>query len=448
MTPKTKYILFEINEICPHLIDKFTLSGDMPFMQKLLAQSARYTTIADASPPALEPWIQWYSAHTGLTYAQHGVFRLTEGAKTEHEDIWHALKKRGFKVMNFSSMNCRALDGKNDVFFPDPWSDQVAHPPELNGLATFISQHIREYTKPEDNMSIKEIFSVGYFLLRHGLSFETVTATLSQLIKEKIKGQDYKYARVFILDMILSDVFAYYVKQYRPDFTTFFVNSVAHIQHAYWRNFEPDKFSITDDNPVYADAMRQAYRRIDKIVARIMRLAESCNMKIMLASALSQQPYTKEEATGGRKYYRPRDVRKLLDYLKIKPISCDPVMTHQYILHFENDTNLTEAKQILHSAILKTGAEDKPLFTIVDARGGIIFDCHPRGDVPQDTIVHLANYGDMTFESLFYKINEMKSGFHHPEGIFLHETGQASVVTEAFSVEKIYDFVLERFSEG
>lgn len=445
MTQKQKYILFEINEICPHLIDRFALSGDMPFMQKLLEKSARYTTVADASPPALEPWIQWYSAHTGLTYAQHGVFRLTEGAKAGHEDIWHALKKRGFKVMNFSSMNCRALDGEGDVFFPDPWSDQKAHPHTLNGLAHFISKHIREYTKPEDNMSLKEMVCVGYFLLRHGLSFETVSTTLSQLIKEKIKGQDYKYARVFILDLILSDVFAYYVGRYRPDFATFFVNSVAHIQHAYWRNFEPDKFSITEDNPIYADAIRQAYKRIDNITGRIMRLAEQYNMKIMMASALSQQPYVKEEATGGRKYYRPRDVNKLLGYLNIKPLSCDPVMTHQYILHFKDDTELLGAKQSLQNSFLKTGAEDKPLFTIVDARGGIIFDCHPRGDVPQNTMVHLANYGDMAFESLFYKINEMKSGFHHLEGIFLCEEGEVSMVKDSFSVEKIYDFILKLY---
>ena len=38
------------------------------------------------------------------------------------------------------------------------------------------------------------------------------------------------------------DVFAHFHRRLNPAFSTFFLNSTAHYQHAYWENMEPQVF--------------------------------------------------------------------------------------------------------------------------------------------------------------------------------------------------------------
>jgi hypothetical protein len=62
--------------------------GRLSNFKRLYDQSEKFTTLADvADPRKLEPWIQWYSTHTGLAYDQHRVFHLTVGPRAKHRDI-------------------------------------------------------------------------------------------------------------------------------------------------------------------------------------------------------------------------------------------------------------------------------------------------------------------------------------------------------------------------
>lgn len=53
----------------------------------------------------LEPWIQWVTAHTGLTFEQHNVFRLGDIADKDIPQIWEYLETNGISVGAVSPMN-------------------------------------------------------------------------------------------------------------------------------------------------------------------------------------------------------------------------------------------------------------------------------------------------------------------------------------------------------
>jgi hypothetical protein len=97
----------------------------------------------------------------------------------------------------------------------------------------------------------------------------------------------------------------------RPHFATFFINSTAHLQHAYWRHMDPDAFALKpakDEIDSYGDAVLFGYRAMDALLRRFFALAEA-DTTIILCSALSQQPFLKREGRGGQHFYRLRDVR-------------------------------------------------------------------------------------------------------------------------------------------
>lgn len=439
------HILFEINEICPSLIDRFEHEGILPNFKKYRLYFNRYQTQADSDHPALEPWIQWYSVHTGLPYSTHGVFRLTEGATAGHPDIWSIIKERGYKVMNFSSMNTAPLTGENDFFFPDPWSKEKANPTELQPIADFIANQVRDYTVPDHKINYVTFVTS---LVKHGLSLSTIIMGMKQILTEKLQNKAFKYKRIFVLDGILIDMFLNYHRQNKPNFATFFTNSVAHIQHGYWRYFEPEKFNIPINKPELTDAVKNAYINIDYRLGQLMAYTQKNNIKLSIASALSQRPYTKEENTGGRHYYRPRNINNLLEKLGIVPHTCEPVMTHQYILRFRTLEAKKHADTILNQAKLVDFDTENPLFTVQDADNGIgtIFDCKPRTPV-SETAKTLINNTEYAFQELFYMIDEIKSGGHDPIGLFWQEADDKNgkIMTETLMVYDLLDKILAPF---
>ena len=91
-------------------------------------------------------------------------------------------------------------------------------------------------------------------------------------------------------------------KKLRPRFATLFLNSTAHLQHYYWRNMEPEAFTIqptAQEQADFADAVPFGYRKMDEIVGECLALAGP-ETTIVLSTALSQKPLLRYEASGGK----------------------------------------------------------------------------------------------------------------------------------------------------
>ena len=74
-------VTLEFNELSPLLMDQFIRKGELPNFERLRGQSQQYVTVADEIAPNLEPWIQWLTVQTGLSYDEHGIFDLGDGHK-------------------------------------------------------------------------------------------------------------------------------------------------------------------------------------------------------------------------------------------------------------------------------------------------------------------------------------------------------------------------------
>ncbi len=439
-------IFAEFNELCPWLIDQWMAEGLLPNFKRLYDRSTIFETRADVEESGqLEPWIQWYSLHTGLAYAQHGVFHLTEGAEAHHEDLWHAIHSAGRKVGSFASMNSRPFDFDDGFYVADPWSENGnAIPAELNIYNRFIAQNVREYSNPGQRMAISDYAKFLTFMLRRGLRASTIAQILKQLIRERIGDRRLSWQRVALMDRIQFDVFRHYQRANRPDFSTFFINSTAHLQHSYWRSFQPERFTVQpspDDLRLYRDAIRFGYQSMDALLGDFMTLAAECGAQIIFMTALSQQPFLKAEASGGKHFYRMYDVEGFFRRNALPYADIDPTMTHQYLARFASPADKPLALATLGAFTLSCGG---PVFDFnTHESDGLYFSCNLSSQAAADLMIVDARGATAPFSDHFYAIDATKSGCHHPSGALWFETGTQKKVSDPVSILDIFPTTLD-----
>lgn len=441
-------ILLEFNELCPPLMEQWIGEGRLPNFKRLLAESHAFTTEPDVAEPAkLEPWIQWYSLHTGLAYDQHRVFHLTEGAKAPHDDIYSTMLSAGRRVGSFASMNVRPFEAPNSFFVGDPWTENGdASPPELNEYNRFVSYSVREYSNASSRLSATDYARFLGFMLRHGLRPSTIAAIVRQLASEKLSDPRLSYRRVAILDRMQFDVFRHYYLKERPDLATFFINSTAHLQHSYWRHMAPDSFKVrpsADEQAIYGDAIRFGYEAMDKLVGEFLALAERQDARLIFATALSQQPFLRHEEVGGQHFYRASNVERFLRDLGIEADDVDPTMTHQYLARFADKAARDDARAKL-AALELDGKEVIGFASIETAENELYFGCQLSTKISGDAPMTSRLTGDSwRFGEIFYQIEAIKSGRHHPSGLLWIQTGRHRRVEQPVSILDIYPTLLD-----
>lgn len=205
--------------------------------------------------------------------------------------------------------------------------------------------------------------------MRHGLSAATAANIVGQLIREKLSPRDAPWRRVALLDRLQLDLFRRYYRRMRPDFATFFSNSTAHLQHAYWREMEPEAFLLKpsgDEIKTYGDAIFFGYQATDRLLRHFFGLVDEDTV-VILCSALSQQPFLKREDRGGRHFYRLQDAEAFFRQIGIAPSKIEPIMAHQYMLRFADRSAALDAARTL--AAIRCG--DEQVFGVRgDAPGG------------------------------------------------------------------------------
>ncbi len=166
---------------------------------------------------------------------------------------------------------------------------------------------------------------------------------------------------------------------------------------------------------------------------------------LVFATALSQQPFLRGEAQGGHHFYRVRNIERFLSSLGIVYERVCPVMTHQYMVHFADQAAADVARERLAR---------------VTCDGCAVFDFNVSEDrtlyfgnglhllVPEDaevTVGEGSNRG-WPFYELFYKIDALKSGMHHPDGALWFKTGVHARHPEKVSILDVMPTLLDFFA--
>jgi hypothetical protein len=415
----TRMILLEFNELCPYLIHRFISAGQLPAFQRLHDESLVYTTRAQERAPYLDPWIQWLTVHTGLNHAQHHVDRLNEGHACDAKRIWDVVSEHGGTAWICGSMSTSYRGGFRGALVPDPWTTKVQPTPaRLRPYFSFVQSSVLDSTNARASMSPREAARFAGFMATHGLSVRTVAAIGRQMIVERWGGHRWK--RAVLLDQLQFDLFRHHWKRERPMFSTLFLNSTAHFQHLHWREMEPHLFRVQpteEEIAEYRSAILFGYQQMDVLLGRVLKMIDG-DTTVVLASALSQQPCLAFEHQGGKSFYRPRSFEQLFTFAGVSGYTTVmPVMAHQFHVEFQS----ADAARAGAARLQALHVGDRPALA-AECNGNQLFAwCPITTDL--DSAACLTSDAEGVprtdrFLSIFFKVEGIKSGMHHPDGLF------------------------------
>lgn len=417
--------------------------GKLTNFKEFYSKSQVFTAVADEPEQLkLDPWIQWYSMHTGLPVQEHRVRNLTDGPKAGHDDIWQMLMRRGIGVGNCSSMNAKAIASPGSFYVPDPWcTTEKPYPEELEAFHRVVRNRVQENSTGSDGcLSKGDYLKFLTFLATHGISAGTIAAITGQLWSDSVKKQDTAWKRVPLLDKMQMDVFLHYWDKFQPAFSTFFLNSTAHYQHAYWHYTFPELYPGRVDEEglkKFGNAILFGYQEMDKLLGRFLEL-ESRGVMLILSTALSQFADT----AALRNYYRPRNVEQMLESVGIRCEQVLPVMSEQFSARFANAAQTEDAKTKL-SALHFLG---KRLFDFGRApENHLFFGCNIQTEVARDAVIDEWPGGGRKFFEIFSKIPHTRSGQHHPDSVLWFKTGDHRVHEGRVSILDVLPTIMSHF---
>ncbi len=389
------------------------------------------------------------SSDNGIGYEDHKQFNLDEGHKVEAPSLWDVLSGAGLRTWVCGSMNPRVGAGFDGAILPDPWSTHVEpQPKELGAFFKFIQRNVQEHTKEKVPLGARDYAEFIGFIARHGLSRKTGIAIARQLLDEKKTGGKSRWRRATILDRLQLDVFRHYWETLNPHFATFFSNSTAHFQHMHWRNMEPSLFEVAPSEAEqlqYSDAIEYGYRSMDRLVGDFIELAGKDTTLVFL-TALSQQPYLLSEQQGGKVTYRPKDFRAIVEWAGVEgKFTTSPVMTHYFHVRFEDEATAQAAAAKLRALT----ADGSTVFNVEDNGRELFCGCHLYKQLAPDLrIASSATGRSGSFFDHLYRIEGMKSGMHHADGLLWVRTPSRrhAVHADKVPLERVAPMILDMFS--
>ncbi|MGZ3697093.1 MAG: hypothetical protein ACXWPM_08600 [Bdellovibrionota bacterium] len=444
----TRVLVLEFNELSPVLMQRFIAEGKLPNFKKLRESSDAYVTTSDERQEDLEPWIQWPTIHTGLRYSEHQLGRVGEGHKLAKPRLWDVAGIKGKRSLIFGSMNIGPTSAPG-ILVPDPWTTNLSPSlPELRAYTEFVGHYVQEHTNEAKKMTAAKAWRFLKFMATHGLRLQTVFQILRQLLSERFAPTAWK--RVAILDALQFDVFTHYFRKTRPDFSTFFLNSTAHLQHMHWRNLDPSLFAVkpsSEEQKTFAGAVLFGYQNMDRLIGRFMKIARRQNVKLVLATALSQQACTLYENIGGKRFCRPIDFAPVVKFAGVQaPFTTAPVMAEEFYVHFNSEREALEAEPKL--AALRVGRA--PAFMVVNKGASLFLGCKLWDRIDRAATLDLLDSSGKIAKSepffdYFYQIEDKKSGMHHPDGMFWmsRDDGKGQVYREKLPLTEIAGRLLQ-----
>ena len=356
-----RLLLIELNEVNFELAQAYVDRLNLRHFRALL-DGPRTRTSSETDYEQLEPWIQWVSAHSGQTAAEHAVFRLGDIVGTKVPQMFEQIEARGLSVGCVSPMNTENRLQHPAYFVPDPWTDTPTDGSFWsNALGAALAQTVND--NANGRISAKSAAALGLGLLRFA---RVKHYGLYAKLAAHSRGAPWRKA--LFLDLFLHDFHWSLLQRHRPSFSTFFLNAGAHIQHHYLFN---SKATLTEAqrNPAWyaaadVDPFAEMLSVYDAILGDYLSLAGSTDL--LVATGLTQQPYDKLKF-----YYRLTDHAAFLKQVGIAFDSVQPRMTRDFLIHFKSALDTATAQRVLAS--IRSVGDGVPIFADFENRGTSLF---------------------------------------------------------------------------
>lgn len=358
--PVQNVIVLELNEINFEFLDFYIKQGRLPHLAAFFGRHGYCETTSEQEPEHLEPWIQWVTAHTGQSFAEHGIKRLGDIVGQSHPQIWERLEaEKGLRTGAVSPMNATNSARAPAFFLPDPWTRTgITGSPLAKLLYGAVAQAVN------DNAQARITPWSAVKLILGWLRYSKI-ANWPQYVGYALAAREKPWSKALFLDLLLTDLFFSKWRRTKPDFSTLFLNAGAHIQHHYM--FSSAAYAGSNRNPDWyikpgVDPLLEVYELYDRILGRALGL--SPEPRIMLATGLHQDPHPTVTY-----YYRLKNHEAFLRRIGIPFASVVPRMSRDFHLHCTDAAEALEAEARLRAVRAETG---EPLF-YVDNRGHDLF---------------------------------------------------------------------------
>lgn len=338
---KPKLFFLQLNEINFDYIDRYIELGYLPNFKALFEKHGYVETTSETEHHLANPWIQWPTVHTGLSYEDHKVFRLGDIVKIDHPMIYETLEANNVSVAALAAFNAANNTTNAKFFVPDPWTKTgFTGSQDLRHIYDALCQVTNDYAKQKISLS-------SYYKLAAGALKNAQTKNLKNYISETLSYFKKKtWFRAIICDRLLLDAYITQCKKLQPDFSTVFLNAGAHLQHHYL--FSSMAYSGDRTNPGWHvskddDPLLDVLKLYDSALADLISYANSIeNGRVIIATALHQDPHERETY-----YYRLDDHETFLHRMGIQYSHTYNLMTEDFVLCFENEQLASQAEQQL-----------------------------------------------------------------------------------------------------
>lgn len=401
-------ILLELNEISFDLVRAYIGRGYLPTLERLLSRHGLTETTSEQKYEELEPWIQWVTAHTGLTLGEHGVFRLGDIIDHDLPQIWEELEALGYRTGAVSPMNAKNRMREPAFFLPDPWTRTFASAPfVIRKLHEAMVQIVNENASARASPNSLFWLAVGTLLNARRKNYCLYARLLGRAFSRP-------WSRAIFLDLLLSDLFIGQVRRSRPHFASLFVNAGAHIQHHYM--FSSRAYTGGRRNPEWylppgEDPVLEIYAVYDRIVANLE--AALPEYRLMIATGLHQEPH--DQVTF---YWRLRNPEQFLKRISVPYRRVEMRMSRDFVVMCDSKEMAAQAACLLSDTV---GSDGTPVFE-VDNRGSNLFVMlsYPFDISPEfEIVVGNTRYDKIKEEVVFVAL---KNGKHNGIGYFI-DTG-------------------------
>lgn len=428
---KQQLLLLELNEVNFDYIRRYCDRGLLPKFAALLDRHPLVRTRSEERPEALEPWIQWVTAHTGLSLADHGVFRLGDIVARDWPQIWEVLEQQGLKVGAVSPMNAKHRLRDPAFFVPDPWTKtSLTGPRLLQELHAAIAQAVN------DNAQAKVTLGSAARLLL-GLAAYARPKHYAHYVAYAASAKQKPWRKAIFLDQLLADVFVRETNRTRPEYASLFLNAAAHIQHHYM--FCSASYEGAQKNPSWyapgdVDPVLEVYASYDRIVGDVM--SSFPHARLMLATGLHQVPHP--ELTY---YWRIKDHAAFLRELGIPFVHCEPRMSRDFLVACSDPAAAARCAEVLTQAV----AGDGSAMFEVDNRGTDVFaSLGYSRDIGPDFVFHV---GQKRYTGLQQKVAfvALKNGEHDGIGYFLDTAAAAGSRSNDIALSELPSIIARTF---
>ena len=351
-------ILLALNELNINYIKEYIKRGKLQNF-KTLFNNGVYKTTSENKYELLEPWIQWTTLQTGLSYEEHKVLRLGDITKrSDLVQIFEALENKNLSVGAISPFNADNRLKKAKFFIPDPWTQTKA---SGGFLISKLSKTISRFVN--SNATGGPSFVDLIWLLLGFVSFVRFKRWINFVKMFYLRKKP--GVKAAILDMILLEVFVTLQKKNKPDYSHLFFNGGAHVQHHYLFNsaiydgpFEnPEWYCPKDWDPLFM--MLNSY---DRIIGDLLETGE----RIIGVTGLQQIPHDKKTF-----YWRPINHKAFLIELGIDvDFKVVPRMSRDFLIETNSPADAIIVEITLNS--YKDSESNRNIFSI-DNRGESLF---------------------------------------------------------------------------